>query len=211
MQLNFWFDPACPWTWNTSRWATEVADRRSDVTITWRTFSLEAKNADVDLPDEIRHRVERSHRYLRVVEAARAAGHADRIGALYTELGRRIHHEDQIDLDIAAVLAAVGLPPGLAASADDPSLDTVIDESMREALDLAGDDVGVPIIGVPVGGGQTGFFGPIVLEAPTGVEALELFDLVLAAAAMPTFTELKRARNGDPVLPSAPAAAAAST
>lgn len=210
MKLTFWFDPACPWTWNTSRWITDVAVQRPDVSVDWRSFSLKIKNADVDLPDFIVPRVTASHRCLRVVEAARAAGHGDRIGALYTELGRRIHHEGRLEFDLAEVLEAVGLPVELAAAADDESFDPVIEASMREALDLAGDDVGVPIIRFP-GDEPTGFFGPILVEVPTGDDALKLFDAVAAAASLPAFTELKRARNSGPVLPAEPEAAKASS
>ena len=206
MKLAFWFDPACPWTWNTSRWITEVAARRPEVEVDWRSFSLKIKNADVELPDFIVPRITASHGLLRVVEAARAAGHGDRIGPLYTELGRRIHHRGELDLDVAEVLEAVGLPVELAGAADDASFDPVIEASMREALDMAGDDVGVPIIRFP-GDRPTGFFGPILVEVPTGDEALKLFDVVEAAAGLPAFTELKRARTSGPVLPSEPAAA----
>ena len=208
MKLTFWFDPACPWTWNTSRWITGVTAQRPEVEVDWRSFSLKIKNADVDLPDFIVPRITASHALLRVVEAARAAGHGDRVGALYTELGRRIHHEDELEFDVAEVLAALGLPVELAAAADDESLDPVIEASMGEALDLAGDDVGVPIIRFPGGDQPVGFFGPILIEVPTGDEALKLFDAVAAAASLPAFTELKRARKSGPVLPAEPEAIA---
>jgi hypothetical protein len=209
MKLAFWFDPACPWTWNTSRWITEVAGQRPEVEVDWRSFSLKIKNADVDLPDFIVPRITASHSLLRVVEAVRKAGHGDGIGALYTELGRRIHHRGELDFDVAEALEAVGLPVELAGAADDESFDPVIEASMREALDMAGDDVGVPVISFPGGDRPIGFFGPILVEVPTGDDALKLFDVVQAAAALPAFTELKRARTSGPVLPAEPAAAGA--
>jgi hypothetical protein len=208
MKLTFWFDPACPWTWNTSRWVNEVAAQRPDVSVDWRPFSLEIKNADGDLPEDIAARVRTSHRLVRVVEAARSSGHEDRLGALYTELGRRIHHEGQTDVDITDVLEVAGLPADLAEAADDTSIDPAIDASMREALDLAGDDVGVPIISFPSGDRRVGFFGPILIETPTGADALKLFEVVTAAASLPAFTELKRARTSEPALPATPEVAA---
>lgn len=205
MKLTFWFDPACPWTWNTSRWANEVAAQRPEIEIDWRPFSLKSKNAGQDMPEWMFERVTLSHRLLRVVVATGAAGHGDRIGDLYTEVGRRIHHEEQSEIDIADVLAAVGLPVDLAAAADDEAHDATIDASMREALDLAGEDVGVPIVRFPVGNGAgVGFFGPIVIETPTGDDALKLYDAVSAAASLPAFTELKRARTSGPALPTRP-------
>jgi hypothetical protein len=43
--LQFYFDPACPWTWITSRWVVEVAGLR-DLQITWQLFSLSYHNKD---------------------------------------------------------------------------------------------------------------------------------------------------------------------
>jgi hypothetical protein len=77
---------------------------------------------------------------------------------------------------------------------------------MREGLDIAGDDVGVPIIRFPGDDQAIGFFGPILVEVPTGDEVLKLFDAVAAAASLPAFTELKRARKSGPVLPAEPEA-----
>lgn len=207
MQLELWFDPICPWCWNTSRWINEVSGQRPDVVVEWRSFSLDIKNADEDLPDTLRQRVRTTRAHLRVVEQARADGHADRIGALYTELGRRIHHQHQDTVDLGEVLDAVGLPASLADAADDASLDAAIEASMAEALALAGDDTGVPIISFPArddDGDRTGFFGPILVEVPTGDEARELFDAITTAATLPSFTELKRARTSSPALPAHP-------
>ena len=41
--VQFYFDPACPWTWITSRWVVEVAGLR-DMQITWQLFSLRFHN-----------------------------------------------------------------------------------------------------------------------------------------------------------------------
>lgn len=205
MELELWFDPGCPWCWNTSRWLNEVVAERADVQVAWRSFSLDIKNADVELPEAIRSSVQGTRRQLRVVEQARAEGMADRVGDLYTELGRRIHHEGEVEVDIEAALVAVGLPTELAHAADNAALDATIETSMREALDLAGDDTGVPILSFPASdGGRAGFFGPIITEVPVGDQALQLFESIRTAATLASFTELKRARTSGPSLPAHP-------
>jgi hypothetical protein len=201
VDVDLWFDPTCPWCWNTSRWLNEVA-RTRDLTISWRSFSLAMKNADrTEQSERRRVRGEKTLRMLRVVEAARAAGADDVIGALYTEFGRRVHHEHEIDFDLGRALKDAGLDPELAAAADDADFDAAIAASMSQATDLAGDDVGVPILGFDVDGARRGFFGPILVHVPYGDEATRLWDGLMACAAVGGFSELKRRRDSGPQLP----------
>ncbi|MBA2624516.1 MAG: DsbA family protein [Acidimicrobiia bacterium] len=206
MKLDFWFDPACPWTWATSRWLVEVTGARGHE-VTWRPYSLPVKNGVLDgtapegMPDHIVEAAKGDHRALRVVAAVRREDPAG-VGPLYTELGRRFHHDGVVpsEDDLAAMLTAVGLDPALAVAADDASLDADLRASMAEATDLVGDDVGVPILAVD---GQA-VFGPILAPAPTGDAALRLFDAVVATLTEPGFFELKRARTRGPALPERP-------
>ena len=52
--IEFFWDPVCPWAWITSRWVTEVAKQR-DLSVDWRFISLrllnKAKNYETDFPD----------------------------------------------------------------------------------------------------------------------------------------------------------------
>lgn len=204
MRIDVWFDPGCPFCWNTSRWLVSLVGER-DLDIGWHPFSLGLKNVGNDeVPEKYRVAGLRNLRLLRVIEGARRAGHEDRVGDLYTEFGRHIHHDDDADVDPAVVLEAVGLDAGLASAADDESLDGVIQASMDEATAIAGDDVGVPVTVYTVNGEQAGFFGPILLEVPTGDSATGLFDALVTAAGTPGFAELKRRRNGPPTAPPRP-------
>jgi hypothetical protein len=195
MQIDFWFDPSCPYTWVTSRWACRVAPERS-LTIRWRSFSLAILHED-EGPSE---KAVRALGQLRVIEAARKAGLEYRVGHLYSELGWRTHDHGDRDFPVADALASCGLPLDLADAADDLAFDDVIRASMDEASALTGDDAGVPVVAWGAGDEQVGFFGPILTELPEASEGERLFDLIADVVSVPAFTELKRLRSR-PVLP----------
>src|SRR4051794_38416264 len=89
MEITYFFDPACPFTWRTSRWLVSLAPER-DVTVRWRSFSLSILNGDQP-PERYKPMMAASSRALRLVEALRAGDRNDEIGAFYTELGSRTH------------------------------------------------------------------------------------------------------------------------
>ncbi|WP_427868661.1 DsbA family protein [Leucobacter luti] len=192
--VEFWFDPSCPWCWMTSRWATEVSEARG-FEIAWHPISLAIINEDND--DNAHAGLHsQGHRMGRVVEAARKAAGEGIVGKLYTELGTRVHPGGRRDVDevIAEALAALGLDPELAKAADTEESDAQLRENTKHALDIAGPDVGVPIISID----GVAFFGPVVTPAPTGEQALRLWDGIYAAASVPGFYELKRGRSAGP-------------
>ena len=45
--LEFYFDPVCPFAWMTSKWVRQVASRRT-LEVEWRFISLRLVNAEVD-------------------------------------------------------------------------------------------------------------------------------------------------------------------
>lgn len=200
MKIDFYFDPVCPWCWITARWLVEVREHRS-VEVTWRSFSLAVKNRDREVPAGYREQHQAGLRALRVVEAVRAKCGDGAVENLYTELGRRIHHDEERPLDLAGALAAVGLDGSLLAAADEERWTPVIEASMDAALEVVGDDAGVPIV---VFEGAGGYFGPIMSPAPTGAAAAEVFDQLVALAGIPGFYELKRTRTVGPEFGSRP-------
>jgi len=197
MHVQFWFDPACPFCWMTSRWLVRVQPHR-DLDIEWLPISLLEKN-DTREGDRFFAEVTASHGMLRVVEAVRAAGHADRIGDLYTELGRALH-VDETPVDLRAVLCGLGLDKRLAQAADDERFDAAIREAMDDGLSLVGDAVGTPIIAVERsdGSGRVGLFGPVITQLPEVPAALRLWDGFLAMVETDGFYELKRTRREAP-------------
>ena len=65
-------------------------------------------------------------------------------------------------------------------------------------MQLAGPDVGSPVLALP--GHDRGIYGPIVSPAPTGKDALRLWDSLVTLFDVPGFYELKRGRTGAPVI-----------
>lgn len=197
MRVQLWFDPVCPFCWMTSRWLVRVAPHR-DLDVEWLPISLLVKN-DLKPGDRFFDECSRTHGMLRVVESLRAAGHAERIGELYTELGRHLHvREDEPDL--AAILTGLGLDVAHAAAAEDERFDAAIRAAMDDGLALVGDDVGTPIIALTrADGSRMGLFGPVITELPDLEASLRLWDGFVAMTEIDGFFELKRTRNASPV------------
>jgi hypothetical protein len=194
--VDFFFDPLCPWTWMTSRWLIDAAGQRG-VTITWRSLSLPVVNEGKEIPDRFRSAMEVSRRAHRVFAALDADGRNDLVAALYTELGRRLHH-DAVDRrpEVVTEAAEASGAGRWAGAADDESLDAAVEASTKEAVDLAGPDVGSPVLAV--GTPRRAMFGPIVNPPPSGPAAGELFDAVVALIPVDHFLELKRGRRQGP-------------
>jgi 2-hydroxychromene-2-carboxylate isomerase len=199
MHVEFWFDPACPFCWMTSRWLVEVSTER-DLDIEWKPISLLFKNGTA--PDSpFYERVRFTTDLLRVVESVRAGGQGATIQALYTEFGRRIHMQGIpiFDADeVRAILTEVGADPSHADALTDESFDAVIRAGMAEGLALVGDDVGTPIIAITGRSGRVGLFGPVITELPAPEDRLRLWDGFLAMVDTPGFFELKRTRRSAP-------------
>lgn len=202
MNVRFWFDPLCPWCWITSHWLDEVAQHR-DLDVDWRSISLKVRNEGRELDPEYEERVnpamERSFGLLRIVEALRHAGQADRIRDLYIEMGRHFHHDDDgLTFDIEDALAKAGVDETFAGAYDDPSWNEHVRASTREAEAVAGDDVGTPIIAIEVDGEWRGYFGPVLPSVPRTEEAVQMWDGLVAMIEVEGFYELKRTRTVGP-------------
>ncbi len=199
MDVDFWFDPACPFCWVTSRWINRVAPER-DLVVTWRPISLLFKN---ELTDENPHYVgaRRTTDLLRVVEAIRSNGDESRIGDLYTEYGRHIHNRGNLDFDVKSVLVELDLDPSFSAALEQPEWDENIKAGMAEGLALTGNDVGTPLIAIDGAKGRIGLFGPVITELPDLEASLDLWDGFVKMANTAGFFELKRTRTEPPVAP----------
>jgi 2-hydroxychromene-2-carboxylate isomerase len=204
--VDFFWDPMCPWAWITSRWMVEVQDQRR-LDVDWRFISLrivnEAKDYETDFPAgyPVLHGL--GLKLLRVAAAVREDHGRERLGDLYTELGTRIHVQRRRDelleeAGIADALRALGLPEALAAAAeDDQRWDATVRADTETALERAGRDVGTPVITFAPPDGPS-FFGPVISRIPRGQEALDLWDATERIARFPGFAELKRSLRESP-------------
>lgn len=206
MDVRFYFDPICPWCWITSRWLAEEVAPARDLDVDWRSISLLVRNEDKDLSPEHLAAVQFTNNLLRVAEAMRDAGRSGDIGAFYTEVGNRIHRDGDRDFTAADTLAAAGLDTSFAGAFDDATWDAAVRAGTKEAEEVAGDDVGTPIIAYEVSGadGSTewkGYFGPVIPEVPRGDDALRLWDGLSLLIKTDGFYELKRTRTVGPQIP----------
>ena len=196
-QLDFWFDPLCPWAWITSRWVLEVEKVRP-VQARWHVMSLAVLNEDKeDLADRYRDFQQTAWGPVRVCIAAEQKFGPDVLLPLYTALGTRFHNEKQ-ERDratIEAALADAGLPADLADAADSTDYDEALRASHKDGMDRVGYEVGTPVISV----NGTSFFGPVISPIPRGEDAARLWDGVLMVAGTDGFFELKRSRTRDPI------------
>lgn len=182
----------------TARWVVDEVAPARDLNITWQPISLLFKN-DVG-PDHERYDVYFStHRMLRVMEAVRDAEGDGPIFDLYWEYGRRIHHDKDRDFDIADALAAAGLDTAYASAADNESWDDIIRKRQAIGIELAGEDIGTPIIAFDDRNGvKQGYFGPVITRVPPTEDSLAMWDAMVAMMNVQGFWELKRTRTERP-------------
>ncbi|HTX85554.1 MAG TPA: disulfide bond formation protein DsbA [Streptosporangiaceae bacterium] len=196
-QLDFWFDPLCPWAWITSRWVLEVEKVRP-VEARWHVMSLAVLNeGKEDMPERYKEFMQTAWGPVRVCIAAEQKFGPDVLLPLYTALGTRFHNEKQ-ERDretIEAALAEAGLPVELADVAESAEYDEALRASHKDGMDRVGYEVGTPVISVD----GTSFFGPVVSPIPRGEDAARLWDGVLLVAKTDGFFELKRSRTRDPI------------
>ncbi|MFD7504035.1 disulfide bond formation protein DsbA [Streptomyces sp. NPDC059850] len=200
--VDFWFDPACPYSWLTSRWVVEAAKVRP-LEVRWRIMSLAVLNEGRDDDPE-----GDPEGYLwipvRICAAVLRRYGQEALGAFYAALwadrggdgdggGAKRWMNDP-----SVALADVGLPPELAEAARfRGGYDDAVRASHAEGIALLGPHVGTPVVAVPAPGGDDGariaFFGPVLSQVPRGEDAGRLWDATLLVAGAPGFHELKGA------------------
>jgi 2-hydroxychromene-2-carboxylate isomerase len=190
--VDFHFDPLCPFAYLTSQWIREVRELTGTV-VNWRFFSLE----EVNRAEGKRHPWEREWSYgwsmMRVGVALRRKDMA-LLDAWYTTVGRALHaegkkpHRPEVARELVAEL---GLDPGIVDEAiADPTTGDEVLADHRRVTEAGG--YGVPTMFFP--DGQC-FFGPVLIDPPTGEAALRLWDAVVAWSEFPHLYELQRPKS----------------
>ena len=209
--IEFFWDPVCPFAWITSRWVEQVAAQR-DFTVDWRFISLRLINKDKDYATEFPPEYEFGHtaglRMLRVAAAIRHELGRDAVGPLVTAYGQSywdlpkgsgMRNRLSTTAHVVEVLRAANLPERFVDSLDDTSWDELLDAESELALSRTGRDVGTPIITFQPPDGVS-FFGPVISRVPDASEAGALWDAVTTLAGFPGFAEMKRSMRERPQL-----------
>jgi hypothetical protein len=197
--VQFWFDPLCPWAWITSRWMHEVEAVRP-VKTDWRIMSLAYLNLvqheGKGQSQEYLDRMVKAWGPVRVCAAAADYAGLGVLGPLYTEIGSRLHNQGRREDPnvLTEALAAVGLAESLAGAAESAEFDEAIKASHHEAFDEVGLDVGTPVLRIR----GKALFGPVITPAPKGEAAGRLWDGMVLVSEADGFFELKRSRNRRP-------------
>ncbi|MEO6123224.1 MAG: DsbA family protein [Ilumatobacteraceae bacterium] len=201
--VRFWLDPICPWCWVTSQWIRRVAAARG-FEVTWEPISLLVKN-ETTPESSFYDRVWWTYGLLRVLESVRASEGNATVGELYTEFGRRIHHEQTTMWDPAEALKTIGLDAEHAVAASAEQWDAELRRRMAEGLALVGNDVGTPIIAFTTADGrEVATFGPVITKVPSPTDSLKLWDSFVTLTELDEFWELKRTRTQHPDFGEAP-------
>lgn len=199
--LEFFFDPVCPFAYITSRWVVEVQQQRN-YEVVWRPISLAFLNENVTDPW---YTPEYRGGHLLGLQGLRIAVALDdneAVGRFYTALGEVIHRRrgramlEAGESGWAQVLTDAGLDPAVAAASGDDAYDTAIRASTNLGLSRTGPDVGTPILTFhPGAADENSFFGPVISAIPRGEAALKLWDAVELIATTSGMSELKRSQR----------------
>lgn len=190
-QIDFYFDPSCPWAWRTSLWIREVQQVRP-IDVTWKILSLAEINKENDYAAESHGH---SHATFRIFLLARDRAGNEGVDRLYLALGQARHDRKESLGDPAIVdraLTEAGLDPAWRTeAAGRADLEDRVQTEHRDGVERLG-GFGVPTISIE---GRRGFFGPVITEVPTGEAAGELWDHMAWLSDQTYFFEYKRSRK----------------
>jgi mycothiol-dependent nitroreductase-like protein len=192
--VTIWFDPVCPFTWNTARWLKAVAGDEG-LTIDWRLMSLAVLNEGQELGPKQQAHMRDSQQIGRLMAAILdKRGAADMVTA-YFAFGER-HFDASASIDdslVRHVCGAVGIPDVADSVVSDETYDDALRQSHQAGQEALGESGGSPILRIK---GRT-FFGPVLTKPPAQEMMRAVFDALVTLAAVPEFTQLKRPKDAD--------------
>lgn len=209
--IEFFWDPVCPFCWITSRWVEKVS-AQTGYRVDWRFISLRLLNKDKNYATDFPPEYEQGHtaglRMLRVAAAVRHDLGREHLGPLVRAYGESYWDREQgsgmrdhlsSPEHAKEVLEAAGLPVTYADALDDTSWDAMLDAETELALSRTGRDVGTPILTFRPPDGLS-FFGPVISRIPSDEDAVRLWDAVTTLSEFGGFAELKRSLRERPRL-----------
>lgn len=193
-EVDFHFDPMCPFAYQTSVWIREVR-RITGLQINWKLFSLE----EVNLREDQKHPWEREWSYgwslMRI--AAWLRRHDEHlIDAWYERIGHELHRDGgqpHVPQNARRLLEEISAPPEAFDSAlADPTTHDEIKADHQRVVDAGG--FGVPTLFFP--SGQV-LFGPVLIDPPMGEEAVRLWEHTTGWLRFPQLYEIQRPKGPD--------------
>jgi 2-hydroxychromene-2-carboxylate isomerase len=190
--VDFHFDIMCPYAYQTSLWIRQVRDL-TGIDVRWRFFSLEEING----ADGKKHPWERQWSYgwsmMRVGALLRRQG-MGLLDSWYSAAGKALHvdgrkpHRPEVAEEL---LIELGLDPGIVRAAiDDPTTGDEVRAEHETVVSKGG--FGVPTLVFDDG---QALFGPVLVNPPTGKDAVRLWKLVTGWLEFPHLYELQRPKG----------------
>lgn len=190
--VTMWFDPVCPFSWNTARWLVKAGDAMG-FDVDWQLANLAILNEGRELPPQQQARMVDSRRVGRLMAAIRRDTGSAGLSAAYFTFGE--HYFDQspgvVDDELIAKVLSSAHADGVSADAlTDSSLDEMVAKSHAAGQAALGETGGSPIVSVD----GHAFFGPVLTSVPTDDQTVPLFTALATLARTSSFTQLQRPR-----------------
>ena len=190
--VTMWFDPVCPFSWNTARWLVK-AGAAVGFDVDWQLANLAILNEGRELPPQQQARMADSRRIGRLMAAIRRYTGSAGLSAAYVTFGDHYFDESLGGVDdelIARVLSSAHAGGVSAAALTDSSLDELVAKSHAAGQAALGETGGSPIVSID----GHAFFGPVLTSVPTDDQTLPLFTALATLATTGSFTQLQRPR-----------------
>ena len=189
--VDFHFDPMCPFAYQTSLWIRDVREQLG-ITVNWRFFSLE----EINRVEGKKHPWERDWWYgwsLMRIGAMLRQTDMSLLDRWYATIGHELHVAGGKPDDPAVarrLLSEIGAEEQVFdAALDDPTTHDEVRAEHQRVVDAGG--YGVPTLFML---GQC-LFGPVLVDPPTGPDALTLWNVVVGMAELPHVYELQRPKT----------------
>ena len=190
--VTMWFDPVCPFSWNTARWLVKAGEAM-DFDVDWQLANLAILNEGRELPPQQQARMADSLRIGRLMAAIRRDTGSAGLSAAYFTFGRHYFDDSPGVVDdalISQVIQSANADDVSPSALEDSSLDELVAKSHAAGQAALGETGGSPIVSLD----GHAFFGPVLTAVPTDDQIVPLFTALATLATTSSFTQLQRPR-----------------